>query len=135
MKENNDKLIEKLVDKMIKDSPVESPSFDFTANVMSKVFKTKTNEAYLYKPLISRSVFFLVFGSVILLFIYVFINGESSTDSWVNYLNFSMVYNNLSFSFLNFSKETTYIFFTATLMFLIQISFLKKYFDNKKISF
>ncbi|WP_405384990.1 hypothetical protein [Maribacter sp. LLG6340-A2] len=131
MKENNDKLLEKLVDKMMKDSPVESPSFDFTANVMSKVFKT--NEAYLYKPLIPKSVFFIIFVSVILLFMYAFINGEASTDSWVNHLNFTKAYSKLSISFLSVSKETTYIIFAATLMFLVQITFLKKYFDNKKM--
>ncbi|TVZ16287.1 hypothetical protein [Maribacter sp. MAR_2009_72] len=133
MKENNDKLLEKLVDKMMKDSPVESPSFDFTANVMSKVFKTKTNEAYLYKPLIPKSVFFIIFVSVILLFMYAFINGEASTDSWANHLNFTKAYSKLSISFLSVSKETTYIIFAAILMFLVQITFLKKYFDNKKM--
>ncbi len=133
MKANNDKILEKLVDNIMKDSQVESPSFDFTANVMSKVLTTKTNEAYVYKPLISRSVFFLVFGSVLLLFIYAFINGESSKDIWTNYLNFSIAYNNLPISFLNFSEETTYILVLATLMLLIQISFLKKHFDSQKI--
>lgn len=135
MKANNDKLLEKLVDKIMKDSQVESPSFDFTANVMSKVLTAKTNEAYVYKPLISRSVFFLVFGSVFLLFLYVFINGESSTGGWTNYLDYTKFYSEFFISFLSFSKETTYIIIAATLMFLIQISFLKKYFDNKKISF
>ena len=133
MKANNDKILEKLVDNIMKDSQVESPSFDFTANVMSKVLTTKTNEAYVYKPLISRSVFFLVFGSVLLLFIYAFIHGELSKDIRINYLNFSIAYNTLPISFLNFSKETSYILFLSTLMLLIQISFLKHLFVSHKI--
>lgn len=131
MKANEDKLLEKLVDTVMKDSTLEKPSFDFTSKVMSQVLTTKNSEVYVYKPLISRQVFILVFGCFIVLFIYLFINKEPQTNSWVYYLNFISVFNDPLTSLFNFSRITIYSVVFATLMLLIQISFLKKHFDSQ----
>lgn len=130
MKENKDEYLEKLVEDIMKNARVEAPSADFTANIMAKVLATKINEIYVYKPLISKSIFFLFSGVLILLFFYNVIYGESQKDSWFNQLNFDVFYNNISVSFLNFSNVTIYAVGLATVLFLVQISFLKKYFDN-----
>ena len=45
-----DKYIEKLVDQIMKDQILESPSFDFTSKVMAQVTVAKTNEITVYKP-------------------------------------------------------------------------------------
>lgn len=131
MKAKEDKLLEELVDNIMKDSILESPSYDFTSKVMSKVLVTKTINVTVYKPLISKSVFILIFGCVIALFIYVFINKEPQTDSWIGHLDFSPVYNIRLTSFLKFSKITIYSVVLGTLMFFIQISFLKIHFDKQ----
>lgn len=131
METNEDKLLEKLVDIVMKDSVLETPSIDFAAKVMSQVQTTKNNEVYLYKPLISKYLFILVFGSFIVLFIYLSLYGESQTDSWYNNLNFKTVYNYRSALPFNLTKGTIYSVVIATLMLLIQISFLKKHFNNQ----
>lgn len=131
MKANEDKLLEKLVDGIMKDSKLETPSSDFTTKLMSQVLATKTSEVYLYKPLISKPVFILIIGCVISLFIYLFVNREVPTNSWVNYLNFRTVFNYHSTSLFNFSKIAIYSIVFATLLLFIQISFLKKQFENQ----
>lgn len=130
MKENEDKFLEKLVDTIMKDSKLEKPSLDFTAKVMSQVYTTKTSEAYVYNPLISNSVWIIIFVCVTAFFSYVFINGDPQTERFIgNY--FSQVTNGgLSFLF-ELSKITLYSVVIATFMLFIQISFLKKHFDNQ----
>lgn len=127
MKANEDKLLEKLVDNIMKDSVLETPSLDFATKVMSQVLITKTSEVYVYKPLISKYIFILVFGCFITLFFYL----EPRTDSWINHLSYSIFYNNHSTSLCSFSKITIYSVVLATLMLFMQIYFLKKYFDNQ----
>ena len=122
MKENEDKFLEKLVDTIMKDSKLEKPSLDFTAKVMSQVLTTKTSEVYVYKPLISKYVFILVFGCFITLFFYL----EPQTDN----LSHRIFYNIYLTSQFAFSKITIYSVVLATLMLVIQISFLKKHFNN-----
>ncbi|WP_298222543.1 hypothetical protein [Flavobacterium sp.] len=128
MKANEDKLLEKLVDNMMQDSVLEDPSADFTAKVMSHVLKAKKSNIYVYKPLISKPVFVLILGCFIGLFIYLFINRETQTNSWVDDLNFKTVYYNYAISLFNFSKITIYSVILATFFLFIQILFLRKHF-------
>lgn len=131
MKANEDKLLEKLTDTVMKNSILKTPSFDFTSKVMSQVLSAKTNEIYVYKPLISKSVFVFIFVCFVVLFTYLFKANETQTYSWVSYFNFNNLYNNFSISLLNFSKVTIYSIVFSTLLLFIQISFLKKHFDNQ----
>lgn len=126
MKENEDKLLEKLVDTIMKDSKLQKPSLDFTAKVMSQVLTTKTSEVYVYKPLISKYVFILVFVCLISLFFYL----KPQTDNSFKRLSDSVFYNINTMSLFSFSKITFYSVGIATLFLLMQISFLKKYFDS-----
>lgn len=131
MKVNEDELLEKFVDNMMKDSVLETPSFDFTSKVMSQVLDAKTSEVYVYKPLISKPIFIIILGCFILSFIYIFINKETQTDTLVNYPNFDFIPNFNITSIYIFPKITIYAVVLATLMLFIQISFLKKHFDNQ----
>lgn len=126
MKENEDKFLEKLVDTIMKDSKLEKPSLDFTAKVMSQVLTTKTSEVYVYKPLISKYVFILVFGCLITLFFYL----KPQTDNSFNRLSDSVFYNIIRMSLFSFSKITVYSVGITTLLLFIQISFLKKHFEK-----
>lgn len=131
MKPIEDKLLEKFVDTIMKDSVLETPSSDFTTKVMSKVLNPKTSDVYVYKPLISKKVFIIVFGCFILLFVYFFINRGIQNDNLFNYQFFNFLQDiNLTLTY-NFSKITIYTVVLATLMLFIQISFLKKHFDNQ----
>jgi hypothetical protein len=127
MKANEDKLLENLVDTIMKDFVMETPMSDFTTKVMSQVFTTKNSEVYVYKPLISKYVFILVFGCFITLFFYL----EPQKNSWISSLGFGTFYYNYSSSLFNFSKITVYSVVLASLMLFVQILFLRKYFDSR----
>ncbi len=126
MKASEDKLLEKLVDTIMKNSKLEKPSLDFTAKIISQVLTTKTSEVYIYKPLISKYVFILVLGCLIALFFYL----KPQTDNSINRLIDSLFYNINRIALFSFSKITVYSVGIATLFLFIQISFLKKHFDN-----
>lgn len=130
MKTDEDKLLEKLVDTVMKDSVLETPSLDFTTKVMSQVLTTKTSEIYVYKPLISLSVWMIIFSCIIAVFIYNLLNGKPQNESWFNHYLSQINNGGLGISF-EFSKITLYSVVIATLMLFMQISFLKKYFDDQ----
>lgn len=127
MKAKEDKTIEKLANKVMSNATLDSPSFDFTSKVMSQVLAVKTTNATVYKPLISKPTFIVVFGCIFTLFIYIFMNSESQTKSWFNYVDFSPMY----FSSFNFSKITTFAIVVSTLMFFVQIPLLKNHFEKQ----
>ena len=127
MKATEDKLLEKLVDTIMKDSKLETPSLDFTSNVMSQVKAPKTSDVFVYKPLIPKFAFVLVFGCFLTMLFFL----EPQQDSWITQLNIERFYTNFSTSLFSFSKITIYSVVLATLLLFIQISFLKKYFDNQ----
>jgi hypothetical protein len=127
MKENEDKYLEKLVDTIMKDSKLEKPSLDFTAKVMSQVLTSKKSEVYVYKPLISKYVFILFFGCLLTLCFYL----KPQTDNSINRLSESLFYNFNRLLLFSFSKITVYSVCITSLLLLIQISFLRKHFENQ----
>ena len=131
MKANEDKQLEKLVDDLMKDAGLESPSVDFTSNVMSKVLASKTSEVTVYKPLISKPVFMVIFGCVLTLFIYLMMNGEKQETGWFSHLKSGLFYTNELPAVFKVSKIMVYAVVSTTIIFLVQISFLKNYFDKQ----
>jgi hypothetical protein len=131
MKENENKNLEKFTDNIMKNSELETPSSDFTAKIMTQIVETKTSEVYVYKPLISKSVFILIFICFMTFFIYFNIIGEVKSDSLTSHLDFTIFTKNYLTSLFNLSKVTIYTVVIATLMLFIQVAFLKKYFENR----
>ena len=130
MKVNEDKHIEKLVDRLMKDSVLDAPSFDFTSKVMSQVLAPKTSDVTTYKPLISKKVIITI-GSVLLaLTVYSLFYDNAHSNKWtIPHIDF-IPFNNITKSF-QFSKITTYSVVLTTVMLLIQIPLLKNYFDRR----
>ena len=128
MKANTDKYIEKFVDKMMKEISLETPSVDFTAQIMSQVLKIKTSQTTVYKPLISKWVWYGIFISMLGLIAYLSFNSSAVSGGLLEKFNlgtlpkFSMP--NL-FSGLHFSKTTIYACVLLTLMLFIQIPIIK----------
>lgn len=131
MKTNEDKLLTELVDSIMKDSILDSPSTDFTSKVMSKALVTKSNKAFVYKSLIPKSVFMLYIVCFVSLMLYLLIDGNNQTNNWLDFSFLNSIYTNQITSLLSFSKITMYAVVLATLMLLMQIVFLKKYFENQ----
>ena len=128
MKANTDKHIEKFVDKMMKETTLDTPSVDFTAQVMSQVLKIKTSQTTVYKPLISKWVWYGIFISMLGLIAYLSFNSSAVSGGLLEKFNLGTLpkFNipNL-FSGLHFSKTTIYACVFLTLMLFIQIPIIK----------
>ena len=128
MKES-DKNIENLIDKMMAENTLESPSIDFTSKIMSQVLAVEKRKIKAYKPLISKSTWIFIGLSLTALTAYsIFTNNDIS--------NFEIVklYTDKAsalFSGIHLSKNILYAILIVPFMILIQIGLLKNYFDKK----
>lgn len=136
MQENVDKYIEDLVDKAMQKSTLQTPSFDFTENVMSQIVDFKPSIATTYQPLISRRVWTLIVGGFVTFIAYVVLITKPEASEWFktfdlhlwNQVNFSKILN-----VVEPSKTAAYGIGLLALMLLIQIPILKHYFDKRII--
>lgn len=132
MKEEQNKG-EDFIKKMMDKSVLESPSADFTLKVMQKLVKEKQLVA-LNKPLISKQIWFLIFTFFLLLlsFIFYFMGGriqDSSTTTLFEKLFDNSIWQ--LFSNLKFSKTLSYSLLIFSVSILLQVVFIKSYFDKR----
>jgi hypothetical protein len=128
MKEN-DKNIEDLIDKMMSENTLETPSIDFTSKIMSQVAIIEENKIKVYKPLISKQIWILIVVSLIGVAVYASLFSGSEND-----LIIGTAYSERISAFLSgihISKNILYSILVLPFMILIQIGVLKNYFDKK----
>lgn len=125
----SDKNIENLIDKMMTENILESPSIDFTSKIMSQVLIVEKSKIKAYKPLIPKSTWIFIGTCLIAMTIYCIYSGN-------NISNFEIVksYSDQTsalFSGIHFSKNILYAILIVPFMILIQIGVLKNYFDKR----
>ena len=134
MKENEDKNMEQYVHAVIKETPLESPSPDFTAKVMASVLAPDRSKATVYKPLISKTGWVLIFGGIIATLVYYIINGGAQVvgQSWLFGNGVKDFIKTFSDSHLfQFSRTTIDVIVLSTILMFIQITLLKNYLDKR----
>ena len=94
MKANTDKQIEKLVDKMMKETTLEKPSFDFTLNVMSQVKALSSSSVMIYKPLISKKGWIFIAIVLLALTLYLAFGIKTESTGFLSTIDFSVLANN-----------------------------------------
>jgi len=129
MKENANKHIDQFVDKVMKSSKLETPSFDFTAKVMSQITVTSRSAVTVYKPLISKTTWVILLLLTVGMVGFSFFNKDTSTLGWFDKLDFSIVSN--LFSGVKISQTTMYSLLMFGVMLFIQIPLLKHYFNKR----
>jgi hypothetical protein len=134
MKENEDKNIEQYVHAAIKETPLESPSHNFTANVMANVLAMDKSKATVYKPLISKTGWVLIFGGIIATVAYLIINGVPQGDGqpWsfgAGVKSFINTFSNVHL--FQFSQITANVIVVSAILVFIQIALLKNYLDKR----
>lgn len=131
MKEN-DKNLEQLIDKMMAEDKLQSPSFDFTSKIMSEVLVLEEKKLKTYKPLISKSVWIFIGLALLGLVIYISLFSVSQNNLEIEKMGelYSDKISN-SFSGIHFSKNILYAILIVPFMILVQIGILKNYFDKK----
>ncbi len=131
MNMKEDKHIEDLIDQMMKNQTLETPSFDFTSKVMDRVSVSQKNKAFEYKPLISKQTSLIVLSILVILISYVLQQGTTGNSKWSIPLDFSFLSKSNISGMFSFSKITTYIAVPGTLMLFAQITFLRNHFNHK----
>ncbi len=128
--ETNEKRIEAFIDKLMADETLKQPSLDFTDNVMSKVEAIST--ATVYKPLIPKSIWFIIIGSFVALGGYIYFKEPLTSSGWLDRFNLSNIsinpLQNVSFEF---SKTLIYAMVFLAITVSIQIPLLKHYFSKR----
>jgi len=128
MKEN-DKEIENLIERMMSENTLESPSFDFTSKIMSQVLVAEKSKIKAYKPLISKTTWIFIGVSLVALTAYaIYYNNDISN------FEIAKTYSDKAsalFSGIHFSTNVLYALLVVPFMVLIQIGVLKNYFDKK----
>ncbi|MDW8849638.1 hypothetical protein SD960_05995 [Flavobacterium sp. MMLR14_040] len=128
MKES-DKNIENLIDKMMAEDTLESPSIDFTSKIMSQVLVAEKSKTKVYKPLISKTTWIFIGIALTFLVIYnvYFVGTENNFEIGKSYTDkISAIV-----SGIHISKTILYAILIVPFMILIQIGLLKNYFDKK----
>lgn len=132
MKNKDDKQIEKLVENLMAESTVESPSVDFTTRVMSAISAVEKSKNLVYKPLISKRIWFIIFAIIASVFGFLIFNTQpSSANSYFNFTVISFDKFLKPFSGLKFSTMTTNVLLAASVMLFIQIFLLKIYLNKR----
>ena len=132
MKSKEDKNLENLVEKMMKDTSLETPSFNFTSKVMSDVFSIEKKKSFSYKPVISKRTWLIIFaaiGSLITWMIFNVPENKASSNFDFSFINTDKIFT--IFSGFQFSSITTNIILLAMVMIFIQILFLKNYLNKR----
>ena len=133
MKEHTEQHLDKLAKKVMQSSLLESPSLDFTANIMAKVENSAISNVTVYKPLISKRAWLLISILVIGSLSYV-IFGNVEGVSWVDKVDLSIITNNKiaeTISGITFSKTLLYAIGLCGVLFFVQIPMMKHYLDKR----
>ncbi|QCX01327.1 hypothetical protein FGM00_14860 [Aggregatimonas sangjinii] len=133
MNEKDNKKLEELVDKLMRETVLETPSADFTSKVLSQVDSIATSEVTTYRPLISKSVWIGLCALLVGTVIYSFFN-TTAEPNWFETVDFSVFTNSGIGNQLSDLVSSKAMFYAAILfasMFVVQISFLKNHFNRR----
>lgn len=134
MSAKTDKHIEQLVDKMMKETTLETPSPGFTDTIMSHVEVIAKPSGVVYKPLISKKVWVMVSVGFMALVVYSFFGTQPESNGWFDTLNVDMTSVDKFFNAIpvvTFSKTTFYALIMLSVMIYIQIPVLKHYMNKR----
>ena len=128
MKES-DKNIENLIEKMMSETTLQSPSIDFTSNIMSQILVAEKAKIQPYKPLISISTWIFIGITLAVLVLYNVFFAETQNNLEIGKSYTDKI--SALVSGIHVSKTLLYALLIVPFMILIQIGDLKNYFDKK----
>lgn len=134
MEENRNTQLDAFLKKQLQEIPLESPSQNFTANIMDVIQQEESAVVIKYKPLISKKIWFVVAAAVVAIFFFIpfqkkeggLLEKVSLDFSFMDQINFSGAFSGLSVSTIAFYG----LLFFAVMIF-IQVVYLKGYFAKR----
>lgn len=136
MKDNIDNQIEKLVDKTMKHSNLESPSLGFTNAVMTQVNAMQKSTVTTYQPLISKPIWIVLFIIALAVVLYVIFGTTTNDSNWLSFIDLNMLTDNKLNTALTGFKVSKIVMYSVVLfgiMLFIQVPILKNYFDKRLV--
>ena len=134
MNNDTEKLLDKLVDDMMKEVSLESPSKDFEFHIMSSIKNLSSQEIIIYKPLISKKAWVLLAVGFIAFMVYLIFGVTWKDSESIITINYDVLFNNSltqSLGNLKFSNIFAYAILSLAFMVLVQVTLLKNYFDKR----
>ncbi|NRS90401.1 hypothetical protein HNQ02_003341 [Flavobacterium sp. 7E] len=134
MNAKENKEIDNLVNKMMKKATLESPSFDFTAQIMEQITSLQQSKATIYEPLISRKAWFFICTGLVALMGYVLLGTQQQPTSWDHFLDLNIFINDTFSIALHrflFSNVMLYSLAFLSVMVLVQVFFLSMFFNKR----
>ena len=131
MEHDNEKL-DAMLERLMRDEALESPSVNFTDKVMDKVYGIESSTVTVYKPLISKRVWLLIALSFVVLVAFVMLNNGSTDSQWLSSLEVPRPEFTL-FDNINFQLSGTFkyaVLFLAV-MIGVQMTVIKSYFGRR----
>ena len=133
--EQDDKRILELVNKLMDADNLEKAPAGFTDSVMSKIDALSESKSTIYKPLISKQIWWLLGISFIALLSFIILKQPATSEG----LSKRFELPELSLGFLedfslDFSTTLMYAMVFLVIMISVQVPLLKQYF-NKSLSF
>ena len=127
--------LDALTSKMVKDTPQETPSINFSKNVMDAIYAIETGkELKKSQPLISKNVWALCIGILVAATFYLLKNTELSDNGLLSKIDLSRFSEAVSIDMnLGFtvSNITIYGFIFLAIMVSIQIGYIKNYYNSR----
>lgn len=128
-----DKKLEAFIDKLMEEAPLESPSADFTQNVLHKLEADVQKEVFQYQPLVSGKVLSMI--SIAFVGLLVLMGSQLGLDSgqgWFGGWNMDAWFQT-DWQWMEqytSSKIMVYAFLLFGFMFFVQVGWLKKQMDR-----
>jgi hypothetical protein len=118
----------------MKETSLESPSYNFTSKVMTNVLAVNKSKATTYKPLISRKGWILIFAGIIAVLLYLLLSDstQAANHSWlIDFSGKNFIPTLNSSNLFQFSRLTINVVVAATVLVFIQIVLLKNYLNKR----
>ncbi len=132
MDKTDERELEDFVDKIMDETILESPSSNFTDTIMSQIVEGEIEVSTQYKPLVPRSVLIFLCIGLVGLTGYLASDYSIDNETWFGNGQVDLFFERILAwpQILSSSKITMYAVLFFGLLFLIQIPWLKRYFDN-----
>lgn len=134
MDKRTEQHLDNLAKKILKESSLESPSYDFTKTVMSQIETPSVSKIYTYKPLISKYGWFAIISILIALSVYLTLNASGNSNWISDYMDLSVLNNTKlseTFGNITFSRTLIYTIGALGIMLFVQIPILKHYYSKQ----
>ena len=127
--------LDALTSKMVKETPQETPSINFSKNVMDAIYAIETaKELKKNQPLISKKVWLLFVGLIVASTIFLIRNTTFTENSLLSKIDLSKYTHALSFDMslgFSVSNATIYGFVFLAIMVSVQIGYIKNYYSSR----